>query len=141
MRDQALGDIETFQEQARNSIAPYREIGNEISDLMARFDAFEAHLETVGNEVLGSFYEGKSLPATAEKSGHFKHKWVLPGKLFAFGEPNSRFIKLAGDSVLGEIMNEGRIQASMDKARALRNRVLDAINRMEHLFVAQERTL
>ena len=141
LRDKALGDIEAFQEQARNSIAPYREIGKEISDLMARFDAFEAHLENVGNEVLGSFHEGKGLPATTGKSSHFKHKWVLPGKLFAFGEPNSRFIKLAGDSVLGEIMNEGRIQASMDKARALRNRVLDAINRMEHLFVAQERTL
>ena len=141
LRDSALEDIEAFQTQAREAIAPYREIGKEISELMSRFDAFEKHLETVGNEVLGSYYGANNLPVAQNKSGHFKHQWVLPGKLFAFGEPNARFIKLAGDSVLGEIMNEGRIQNAMDKAKTLRARVLDTLNRMEHLFVAQQGSL
>jgi hypothetical protein len=138
LRDNALQDIEAFQKQARESIAPYREIGKEISELMARFDAFEAHLESVGNEVLGDYYDKNALTASKYKSGHFKHQWVLPGKLFAFGEPNSRFIKLAGDSVLGEIMNEGRIQSALDTAKTLRSRVLEAMHKMEHLFVARQ---
>ncbi len=141
LRDKALSDIEDFQTQARESIAPYREIGKEISELMSRFDAFESHLESVGNDVLGSYYDANGLATTDGKSGHFKHQWVLPGKLFAFGEPNARFIKLAGDSVLGEIMNEGRIQSAMDKAKSLRTRVLDTLNRMEHLFVSQQGSL
>ncbi len=138
LRDKALSDIEEFQTQAREAIAPYREIGKEISELMSRFDAFEAHLESVGNEVLGSYYGSNQIARSNPKSRHFKHKWVLPGKLFAFGEPNANFIKLAGDSVLGEIMNEGRIQNALDKAKALRARVLDTLNRMEHLFVARQ---
>ncbi len=141
LRDKALSDIETFQTHARESIAPYREIGKEIGELMSRFDAFEAHLETVGNEVLGSYYKNNQLASPSNKTGHFKHQWVLPGKLFSFGEPNSRFIKLAGDSVLGEIMNEGRIQNALDKANAMRTRVLETLNRMEHLFVARQGSL
>ncbi len=141
LRDKALSDIESFQEQARNSIAPYREIGKEISELMSRFDAFEAHLENVGNEVLGSYHGSKQLTASNNNKKHFKHQWVLPGKLFAFGEPNARFVKLAGDSVLGEIMNEGRIQNALDKANTMRKRVLDTLNRMEHLFVARQGSL
>ncbi len=138
LRDQALTDIEKFQTQARESIAPYREIGKEISELMSRFDAFEDHLEKVGNEVLHSHHHGGKAVGTPK---HFKHQWVLPGKLFAFGEPNARFIKLAGDSVLGEIMNEGRIQSALEKAKGLRKRVLSTVNRMEHLLVARQDTL
>ena len=139
LREQALADIEAFQKQARESIAPYREIGKEISDLMNRFDAFENHLERVGNEVLSAYYGARRGEDGTPQ--YFKHQWVLPGKLFAFGEPNARFIKLAGDSVLGEIMNEGRIQNALDRARELRARVLHAVSKVEHLLVARGKDL
>ncbi len=141
LREQALADIEAFQKQARESIEPYREIGKEISELMNRFDAFENHLESVGNEVLSAYYDAGQAHGNGARTKYFKQQWVLPGKLFAFGEPNARFIKLAGDAVLSEIMNEGRIQNALNRARELRARVLHAVSKMEHLLVARGRSL
>lgn len=141
MRDEAFAQIEEFQEHARATIQPYREVGKEISDVMKRFDAFETHLENIGNKVLGAYREANKNVRSSKAPEYFRHTWHLPGKMFAFGEPNSRMVQLVGDSVLGEIMNEGRIQKALNTAKALRLRVLKAINNVEPLMVSRQNNI